>query len=333
MLADDLIAAVGGDGDRLYRGAFSLMAPRLKAAQRFDLAPEVLRSALTIARSAIGPQLRALSLCKLPFQRCWFEWPGAFSGLPSLRGNVGGIPRRMGALVTTDESLQRGTIVYAWLHPDSDLGGANICPLLVTFDWRPEATEPVPDLGGAARWHEQASAADWQTLAGQFDRVRLSSRADVIAETRRFGIMGNPMMEKFMDYAEETSPDAVGKILAAANLDIEGEPPLLRAAIMLLNSRNLARTEPRPIPAKLQRARGRNGKPPLLDYTHVGIRLTRALGARAGMASDPHHPNRLHLVRGHFKIRRSGVFWWAPHSRGTPDLGPPIKGQTRHVVL
>jgi hypothetical protein len=321
MLADDIIAAVGSASDQVYCGAFAPMALAIKRAQRFDLSPEVLRSALTISKSAIGPQLRALPLCRLPFARCWFEWPG----------NVGGIPKRMGALVSTDASLQRGTIAYAWMHPDPDLGGVNICPLLVTFDWR-ETPEPVADIMGAARWHTTATDQDWRKLATQFDRVRLSARADVEEETRRFGIAINPMMSKFLTFAEATSREALHKILAAASLDVEGEPPMLRAAIMLLNSRNLAVQTARPVAAKLNRARAARGREPLLDYTHIGIRLTRALAARAGMAGDPRHAARLHLVRGHFKIRKSGVYWWSPFARGTTDGSAPLN-QHRHVGL
>jgi hypothetical protein len=68
----------------------------------------------------------------------------------------------------------------------------------------------------------------------------------------------------------------------------------------------------------------------LLDYTHIGIRLTRALGARAGMAADPRQAARLHLVRGHFKIRKSGVYWWSPFARGQ---GTAPLDQHRHVGL
>jgi hypothetical protein len=32
-----------------------------------------------------------------------------------------------------------------------------------------------------------------------------------------------------------------------------------------------------------------------------------------------------HLVRGHFKVRRTGLFWWSPHVRGKGEA--PV-GQT-----
>ena len=32
---------------------------------------------------------------------------------------------------------------------------------------------------------------------------------------------------------------------------------------------------------------------------------------------------RSHLVRGHFKVRKTGIFWWRPHTAGRG--GPPIE--------
>jgi hypothetical protein len=330
MLADDIAASMGGVTDGLYQGAFGALSRQIAKAQRFDLAPEVMRSALTISDSAIGPQLRALPLCRLPFQQCWFEWPGTFSGREAKKRELAApVPKRMGALVITDDSLQRGSISYVWNHPtDGEDGGINLCPLMVTFDWRVDAAEPVPDMTDAASWHMRANDDDWTNLAKTFPRVRQSSRADLIAENQRFGVVFNPMLRKFIEIVTE-SP-SFGKLMQAAMLDIEGEPPLLRAAIMLMNSRNLAVNHPRPIAAKLNKARKARGKLPLQDYTHVAIRLTRALAARAGHASDAYQPHRLHLVRGHFKIRASGVYWWAPHARGQ---GAAPLTQHRHVGL
>lgn len=327
MLADDLIADAGSSFDAAYCGAFTELAQRLRTAQRFDLSPEVMRSAFTIAQSPIGGQLRALSLCRLPFRQSWFEWPGGYADTPSTRTDtIAPVPKRMGALVETDATSQRGTIVYAWRHD----AGANICPLAVTFDWRAAGAEPLDDLTAMNRWHLTAGDAEWRDLAEKFPRVRNSAREDVVADNGRFGVVLNPVMDRFLNSASQRGIDL---LLNAASKDIEGEPTLLRAAVMLLNSRNLAEYQPRPIAARLNHARRKNGKPALLDYTHVRIKLSRALGERAGMAADPRAPSRLHLVRGHFKIRATGVYWWAPFARGTPanSGGRPLQ-QTRHVA-
>lgn len=54
------------------------------------------------------------------------------------------------------------------------------------------------------------------------------------------------------------------------------------------------------------------------------------LAARAGSASDRNSP-RLHAVRGHFKVRKHGVYWWSDFMRGDPRRGS-IRTQTREVT-
>ena len=328
MLADDLIAASGGKDDELYQGAFTNLARAVRGAHRFDLTPEVMMSAYTITHSPIGPQLRALSLCRLPFARTWFEWPGGFAGVESTRTDVHApTPKRMGALVEAEESLQRGLITFAWVHAN---GRPNVCPLSITFDWTPDP-QPLEDLTKAARWHLNKSEEEWRELAAKFPRVAMSKREDVVADNFRFGVIYNPMTLKFLEAVEGAGMGLSNLLLNAAIKDVEGEGPLLRSALMLMNSRNLAVAEARPVPVRLNRARAKSGKPPLLDYTLIRIKLSRGLAERAGMASDPRAPSRLHLVRGHFKVRSSGVYWWSPHARGDARHGA-VKDQVRKVV-
>ena len=158
----------------------------------------------------------------------------------------------------------------------------NICPLLVTFDWRVEGNRPVADITNGVKQFQAADDAAWAAMARDFPRVRLSDRDDVIADQQRFGLVVSPLMQKFANRCVDAGCHEI--VMKAALKDLEGEAPMLRAAVMLLNSRNLATTAWKPAPAKLNKARVARGKRPLLDYTHVGIKLTRALAARAGAA-------------------------------------------------
>jgi hypothetical protein len=40
-----------------------------------------------------------------------------------------------------------------------------------------------------------------------------------------------------------------------------------------------------------------------------------------GSAEHQHRDLRLHFVSGHFKVRKSGVFWWNMHARGMGAKG------------
>lgn len=67
--------------------------------------------------------------------------------------------------------------------------------------------------------------------------------------------------------------------------------------------------------AKLNKKRLTRGKPILQPHTILllgaGMGVPRG-GNRAG--------SKTHVVRGHFKVRKEGVFWWNAHVRGDGKL-------------
>lgn len=89
----------------------------------------------------------------------------------------------------------------------------------------------------------------------------------------------------------------------------------------LLNTPHNVETTDHPTPKFVNRKRAAKGKLPILSFKTVTLRLTKtqrnkltALGVAAGQM-------RQHLVRGHFKVRKTGIFWWAPFLRGDIALG------------
>jgi hypothetical protein len=75
---------------------------------------------------------------------------------------------------------------------------------------------------------------------------------------------------------------------------------------------------------KLNKSRRKKGKPELSDYKLVKMSLSKArrrVVEGAAVASGARTVSGS-LVMGHFKVRKTGVFWWNPHSRaGT--IEPP----------
>jgi hypothetical protein len=102
--------------------------------------------------------------------------------------------------------------------------------------------------------------------------------------------------------------------------DIRGEPGVVRSILLLLNSKNLTHSEDTPAPERLNRQRAKAGRLPLLGHTKIRIKLSRALQQRAGEERQK-EASRLHAVRGHFKVRASGVYWWSDFMRGDPTRG------------
>lgn len=301
MLADDILAAAANSPDIGADSAIERLARAIEQGERFSVAREVMESAAAILRQPLSAQLRALTMCRLPFRGCWFEWTedGA----------------RTGALIGVDSaSAQRGFCI-AVKH---SARGVWICPVVGTFDWR-EYPEAVPDVTQKPVMSEDA----WTEFVANNPGFRGTRREDYSALRARHGIIPH---QKASDRLQ-TLPMEVRLNLADGVGRTMND---VRAIVLLMNSKNLTGLEPQVPAEKLQRARGKSGKAPLLEHTKVYIRLSRILARRTGDAADPRNPMRLHVVRGHFKIRKSGVFWWSPFPRGSLEAG--MVGKRTHII-
>jgi hypothetical protein len=339
MLADDVIAAQGGLCDQTFTGAVTALAADIRLAARYDLSQGVMLSAQTLHQQSQATRLRALPLCRLPFQHTWFEWPGFDPSGGGYRlvgpAREAPVPRRVGALVSVDDSRQRGTMSWAWFTREQNQG-VNVCPLAVTFDWRAEF-EPIEDLSAnaLARFGIDKAVADhesWEALRRQRPgRLAGVTEAQLQMDRDRFGIVWSPYAAEYAaGYTRENGPlDPSHKLWQYCIGDITGEPGMLQCVILLLNARNLTLAEPVAAPERLNKQRARKGRPPLLDYTTIRIKLSHALTQRAG-ASGERSAARMHVVAGHFKVRKTGVYWWSDHARGDPTQGV-VRQQTRMV--
>jgi hypothetical protein len=101
-------------------------------------------------------------------------------------------------------------------------------------------------------------------------------------------------------------------------------------SLILMNCRNAVDREYVDAPAKLNKARRAKGRPEIGPYNIVKLKLRpkqnriyRERGYSGVQISGG-------LVMGHFKVRKTGVFWWSPYLRlGGP---PPSVPRTVHMV-
>ena len=82
--------------------------------------------------------------------------------------------------------------------------------------------------------------------------------------------------------------------------------------------------------ARLNSARRRSGNRTLLDYSEVTISLSKRDRAAAKSHAVSSTDLRRHIVRGHFKVRKGGIFWWRPCIRGSAAAGTVVR--TGYVV-
>jgi hypothetical protein len=288
MLADDVLQLQhdrnwGYNGwSGCYANAYTILRNEV---QRFVLSPEVSRSAAAVMNLPLAAQPKALQLCRLPFPRCWLEW----------RNDDGG---REGALVIADDHPLVGSCLSVQQRP----GHPIYCwPMMTMFNWK-EDFRLSNEFG-----KNPLTDADWgQCLSNNPQFAGQRDEWNELGQRHKVAIDPTMWDEQRVRTDGQEALNGIYRV---------------RALLLLLNSRNIVGTEPCTPDPKLQRARAKCGKKPLLDFTRVDIRLSRIMARRAGEAADPREPMRLHLVRGHFKLRRTGVFWWSPHPRGTAVAG------------
>lgn len=75
--------------------------------------------------------------------------------------------------------------------------------------------------------------------------------------------------------------------------------------------------------SRLNKQRARSGKPPVVNARPVRWNLTReqrrAVRARVPFERNARSAALAQMVRGHIKVRKSGVFWWSPHFRNIEE--------------
>jgi hypothetical protein len=110
--------------------------------------------------------------------------------------------------------------------------------------------------------------------------------------------------------------DGVKKMAELARFDLRSEWRFALALLVTLNSRNVINFGPGEDYTRLNKARAKSGKPPLLSHREIRLSLSPSLKRRASSIGGTHDSLQEHIVMGHWKVRQSGVFWWSPHVRG-----------------
>jgi hypothetical protein len=87
--------------------------------------------------------------------------------------------------------------------------------------------------------------------------------------------------------------------------------------LILMTTRNAVETVRVEPEEKLVKARRKQGRRPPVGYSLIRIKLSGTRARAAATCRDGGAAIRAALVRGHFKVRSTGVFWWSQHARGS----------------
>jgi len=119
--------------------------------------------------------------------------------------------------------------------------------------------------------------------------------------------------------SRHTTKDLMDMLFKDYATDWGGEMMFLRAVLIMLNTRNGVENISVSASPGHDRQRLRAGKLPLFEHRIIKMKLRGPERRRPG--SGEHGGMRAHVVRGHFKVRKTGVFYWTPFVRGDPQLG------------
>lgn len=324
MLVDDVRAG------RLIRAAIGdemheKLCRDLESAQRFNLAEDFAEAATQISNTNMAAFKNAITACRAPFPRCWIE--------------VAQVHRRNFTRDSSDVPMSgdvtRAGILIDQVSPDGlayklhlffmGKGNAAISMVSTLVDLRDEDNEAKRQRCLTVGEREKVRAI----LSDKYSGDNLEAALEIETMTHMTGnYYTNDCVGRMID---SFGSEKVREIMSVEQSNWDGELMFWLSALALLNTRNVGRSETVDV-SKVNKGRIKRGVLPLLGYENCRIDQGRKSGRSADNDNGKQGGKRAHFVRGHFKLRKTGVFWWRPAMRGNVSLGMKAKiYQVRHT--
>jgi hypothetical protein len=276
---------------------------------RYVLSDDLTRLCTALAYSKGTTTLACADLLHVPAERVWVEWCEApwraelarYGFMADAQSNIGG---RRGAFIQSSAQGRRGLMHVFWAtgETDSDILSSSMAAY---FDFNtPEDEAPA--------------AVD--ACTGKIFSVTDHGLGDADILRRCFRFRYERTWAQY--YANSALTAEQRDALARHALGtIAIEIPVILAFFLLLATRPALPRRPLML-ERLNRARMRSGKTPLLTHTEVFAPVIPEYGSSTCAGAGPERrPRRLHHVRGHLVRRGSQLFWRVPHLRGSYRAG------------
>jgi hypothetical protein len=314
MLCDD-IAREGFYNLVFDEGGLADITKRIAAANKFVLSRDFAQAADELSHDLTQVH-RALPFCRLPYRETWIE-VAQQDRLHFIAGNPPAFdqvtPIRVGFLLTaTSDKLDAWTAHLFWRHPvvpDKDITREtnNAACIALAFDMANGFAHSRVGLRGDDR-EDRITSEAWQKLSEDQQRA-----------------LANAVQPAYPDYGyrPETiygGDELADYIASMGRRDWAGEPAYLEATLALLNARNASVTE-YVDRADYNRKRAKKGQHSLASHHLLKIHPRQLVKIRGKDAHGRDAELRAHFVRGHWKVRATGVFFWRPFVRGDRKLG------------
>lgn len=258
----------------------------IKASQKFVVDHSFAVAADTLPDEEVA---RIIPHALPPFDICWFEvehqYRPAFLGAETTVGTLK--PQRVGILIYANaDDLRRYIIHLFWrFHKHS-------------FAMSPVAV--IMDLHEEAPYREDAKTEGMHGL-----KLEVASRCEMRLSPLLKMPKGPPPQ------------DMVNEIIMSQAGNWGGEIEFWSGVLALLSCRNAAEIEN----IEPRRFGAASSRQPMSGYRLCKIKLAASRGIAVHAVDGDHRDLRAHFVRGHFKKRKTGLFWWSPYVRGDKALG------------
>lgn len=268
----------------------------------------------------------ALPVCKSPYKTFWVEmafrdrhdWLVAQmeKGMPIVEYEMSKQPQRLGFLYMTREDSPGYILVQpVWTHEPPVVEMASMALLINTG-------EGPTDAEVLKMAHELFADT---SLREKNRYKRVEDVLSFAALSLRIDYVRTPWYEDFWKKIDQNAGAIRKHAEEAARYDLSAEWRFALSLLISLNSRNILGTGEVVDVTKLNKARQKAKRPLLLNHAPITLNLSPALKRRISNPSTRAHSMASaepHMVRGHFKVRKTGVYWWSPHPRsGDADLG------------
>lgn len=291
---------------RAINAANSEMQSNLQSAQKFVLDDDVAVAVDSVRLGHAKSLMDADDFARLPYSLCWFEW--SYSSIQDDEWEDGNgysdrakatltKPSKIGILaVAEDDLLTRGRLWLGW----SDIHGVHVCPVSCNFRFGDSHNDVSQEELDFIRSNKSVNKAV---------RASVRNKSDAIA-------LGH--IRQQFSFAPLALPT---EIIQSEMANWGGEMIFFKSLLILLNTQNGVDLDRSDL-SKLNRSRVKSRKRELFSHRTVRLRGMRYRRAIAGLTSGKNDRiTRAHLVRGHFKIRKTGAFWWSPFVRGDAHAG------------
>ena len=250
-----------------------------------------------------------IPLCKLPYDKMWIEFPHQYrqnyrntQDLTRYQPNeFAPIPCQLGYFLEKLDN-DRISMTLGWSHPDES-ATVSMKKMIINVG----KIEEVADCDFKDLEDRQYSWAS-KHMDDAKERTALSNLE------YRFAAGMNEYMKEYVEAVFYKDQKFFERLMDEALYDIAGEWRFVLTLLMMVNSKNLL--EFKEIDrTKLSKARVRRNRPPSPNYSEIHIHLTKTFKNKCKNIGMSRIESRAAMVMGHFKVRKTGIFWWSPYER------------------